>query len=106
MSLTPREQFNLSGGLPAPVIEALLDTVDSLPDTSAVKTYIKEARSPVSEDFLDTHLDKLNALAKRLRGDNRVELLSIIESLTDASLEVARAIEYSDEQLTSALGCL
>lgn len=103
-SLTIKEHFNLHGSLPTATIEQLVDDLaDRGPVNEAAEAatvYMGEASGQFpAEDFLSAVTGKLQDLAKRLRGNNKAELLGIIESMDDIAQTTFNAADYGREQL-------
>ena len=103
MSLTHREHFKLHGGRPIAAIEALLDTAEDAEDMCEIEAHISEAAGQFpEEDFLHEHVKRLTALQKCVRGDNKVEVESILADLEDALDTMRKATEYGREELKLA----
>lgn len=81
-NLTNEEYFRLHNTLPVDRIAELLDENANKVERDEIPFDDILAQFP-EEDFTSTIETRLQELAKRLRGDNRAELLSIIESLQD-----------------------
>ena len=99
-NLSNEEHYRMFGTLPADRIEALLDASDKLESLDGIEAHVSEARCQFpAEDFLVPVQDRLHDLAKRLRGDNRQEVLSIIEQLDDINQCQVYATGYAVEEL-------
>lgn len=107
MSLTPREHLKLHGALPASQLEDLIDWRERTEDVADSTAYLDEARGQFpAEDFLSGPIERLHAIAKRLRGDNRSDLLAIIESLDDVAQCTFNAADYGRSELDKAKASL
>lgn len=108
-NMTPKEEFRLNGTLCESTIEALIleheDTQEA--DIKGAKTYIKEAKGCyASEDFLTTPVRDLQTVANRVRGQNKLMLLDIIQQLQNIENEIRQSGEYGSDELRKALDCL
>src|SRR4030066_1348961 len=102
-NLTPREAFRIHGALDHAMIERLIDDSEALKTVSDAQDHLNEAENAlVSEDFLSDVISDLEAIAKRLRGDNRADLLGIAQKLQDLELSTGRAMEYAKSELAAA----
>lgn len=95
-SLSAREEFALSGTLSNETIESLLDIAD---DRSEVPTIGDVCAGFPDEDFLAGIIERLHAFSKRLRGENRADLLGIIESLDDVAQCTFNSADYGRSEL-------
>lgn len=103
MSLTPREHMKLHGALPADQLEDLIDWQERTADVSDVACHLTEAGGQYpAEDFLSGPIARLHALAKKIRGDNRSDLLAIIEALDDVAQTTFSAADYGRSELHKA----
>lgn len=103
-SMTPEEEYRLTGTLRPEMIEVLLDDSASLEGTTGVSAHLQEAMCQYpAEDFLADAITRLQKLAKRIRGDNREALLGIIESLDDVAQCTFNAVDYGRDELSKAL---
>lgn len=85
-------------------LEAAIDAADDKLDASDVATAVDEAIAQYpAEGFLDTIIDRINELAKKMRGDNADELKLISEALFELADETTRATEYGAEQLNNLI---
>lgn len=83
-NLTNEELFRLTGSLPPERIEGLLDNAAAAAGLEGIGACVAEAKTCFfAEDALSPILSQLTELAKNLRGNNKQELLGIIESLDD-----------------------
>lgn len=105
MFYTAEEFYRLNGYLSRDYAEPLLDAQNKLESVSGVDSYIQEAMGQYpAEDFLSEIVSDLHALAKRMyKGDNKTELLRIIESMDDALQCQSNASDYGREELHNAL---
>lgn len=102
-NFSPEEYYRMHGKLEESHINLLLDShgrLDSAPDVSI---YISEARAQYpEEDFLQGVLERLGDLGKRLRGDNRAEVQSMIEELEQIQMDTRNSSEEGLDQLGKA----
>lgn len=99
-NLSNNEYYRLYGTLSPDRIEALLDKSDQLESLDGIEAHIQEACCQFpAEDFLVPVQDRLRDLAKKLRGDNRQEVLGIIEQLDDINQCQVYATGYAVEEL-------
>lgn len=99
-NLSNREHFRLYGTLTPERIETLLDLDEKLQAFDGLEAHVQEARRQFpAEDFLVPVQDRLHELAKRLRGDNRQEILSIVEQLDDINQCQVYATGYAVDEL-------
>jgi hypothetical protein len=81
-------------------LENAIDALDDRVPMEAVSDAVTEASAQYpGEDFLDTIIDRINALAKNLRGANKEEAESISNDLFDLGAVLVRAAEYGREKL-------
>jgi hypothetical protein len=59
-----------------------------------------------AEDFLEGVKDRLHELSKRVRGDNKSELMGIIEALDDIAQCTFNAADYGRDELRKAIKAL
>jgi len=103
--LTAEEEFRLTGTLSAKKIEVLLDFEAMAQALAGVENRLLDAKAQFpSEDFLSGALLRLQALAKRVRGSNRTELLEIIESLVQIQSQQFQSSEHGISELDEAIG--
>ena len=106
-SLTPAEQYRINGTLSAETIESLLDNAEAVTNAEGVSAHVQEAMGCYpGEDFLASFIEDLHNLSKRLRGDNRVEALRLIESAEDLQQCVFNEGDYGRSELREALKTL
>lgn len=81
-------------------LENAIDALDDMVSKEDVYDTVAEASSQYpEEDFLDEIIDRINALAKNLRGENKEECELIGNDLFHLSNEISRAAEYGREKL-------
>lgn len=102
---TAEEFYRLNGYLSRDYAEPLLDASDKLQHVTGIAAYIQEGMSQFpAEDFLADIKDRLHTLAKRMyKGDNKTELLAIIEAMDDQLQCQFYATEYGTSELHKAL---
>jgi hypothetical protein len=104
-----REVFNITGTLPAEVIEAMVDHAEDVEAMRATIPNIEEGRNCFpSEDFIDASgvIADLRQIAGRLRGDNKAAILAVIEKLEALQTEMSGQSEYGRSEIDSALNVL
>ena len=102
-NLTAQEELRLTGTLALPRIEELLELDDKLKGLSRIGAHIDEAMAQYpAEDFLTPIMDRLHQFSKRLRGDNRSDLLAIIETIDDFAQCTFNAADYGRNELRKA----
>lgn len=57
-----------------------------------------------NEDFLQSAIDQCRTISKLLRGDNRSNLVKLLEELETIQSETAAASEYGISELRSLIG--
>lgn len=103
INYTDKEIFRLTGALPGERLEALLERAEELENAVDIEAHISEALGQYpAEDFLQEPINRLNQLAKRLRGENRAEVTYIIEMLDDIAQCTFNAGEYGKDELHKA----
>ena len=103
-TLSPHEAYRITGQLTQAHIESLLEVADLSEKASSVESGICEAKAQFpDEGFLQDIISDLQTFAKRLRGENRADLLAIAEQLEQTQLETFQSTEYGLEQLNDAL---
>lgn len=106
-NMSPREAFRFYGQLPESLIEQLLDDSEFAEENQNAIPLIYEAKAQFpNEDFAQDIISELQFIAKRLRGNNREELLDTIRNLEKLQSEIARESEYGHRELASALAIL
>lgn len=104
---TPAEYLKLHGTLPVCVIEEILDKQDQIQDLDGIEAHIQEGMTALTaEDMLAEQVSRLNALAKRLRGDNKQELNAIIESVEDFLQCQFNQADYGRDELKKAIAAI
>jgi len=106
-SLTNKEFFRMFGSLTGARIESVLDKEMILDDVCSIGPWISEGMSQFpEEDFLSDILKRLDALAKRMRGGTKAEMLEISEELRDVETKETSAAEYGRGELEKALDAI
>ena len=104
-NMTHAEYFRVNGTLPAERIEALLDIASN--EDQFIGNWvdtIQEARGCyVPEDFLQSRITELQALAKSMRGANRQALFDIVARIEDDIREQVQSSEYGADELGKIL---
>jgi len=101
-NMTYAEYYHLNGMLSAERTESILSTLDAAQalDVREYASYAQEAQGGFpAEDFLSEVIEELQAMAKRLRGDNKDSLQHIISKLDDIAQCQFNAADYGREQL-------
>jgi hypothetical protein len=81
-------------------LENAIDALDDRVPMEAVSDAVTEASAQYpEEDFLDKIIDRINALAKNLRGENREDAKSISNDLFQLGDTINKAAEYGREKL-------
>lgn len=101
--LSDKEFFNMFGTLDEARIIRMLDVQEACQDLDEVKGCIKEGMSGFSEDAFSGVLKDLSDVAKRLRGDNKLELLRICEDLENVAQGITNSVDYDTEKLQEAI---
>ena len=104
-NMTPKEHLKIYGSLPLSEIEARVDRIEEIDaqDLSDIEIHINEAKAQFpEEDALSPMLKRIAALTKRMRGDNREELVAILYELetiqdTQSHTEGARPVDYAHD---------
>ena len=101
-NLTHAEYFHLNGQLSTERTEQLVTELEQAQsfDVREFASYAQEATAGYpSEDFMHEQVSDLHYFAKRLRGDNKQELLRIIEAIDDALQCQFNASDYGRSEL-------
>lgn len=107
LTLTPSEHFRMHGTLPDRAIEDLLVEAAKTDVLDDIGGYIDEAKGCyLGEDFADKRIGELKNFAKRLRGDNKSALLTIIEELEGEVKEAKESGNYGYDELKKALALI
>jgi len=104
-----REIFNITGALPAEVIENLVDSAEDVYAMREIIPLVKEGKNCFpDEDFIDSSgaISDLRDIAARVRGDNKWAIEAVIEKLESLQFEVFHQSEYGQSELISALNVL
>lgn len=106
-NITAQEEFRLTGTVSGERLNGLLERSDALEKLDGLDAHIYEANGQYpAEDFLSDVIERLHNLAKRLRGDNKAELLGVIEALDDIGQTTFYASDYGRSELRKALATL
>lgn len=101
-NLTHAEYFHLNGKLSEDRTEAILSNLHDA-ETLDVREYASYAQEACSgfpdEDFLADVISDLHYLAKNMRGNNKEQMLHIINKLDDIAQCQFNAADYGREQL-------
>lgn len=85
----------------------LINLSEQVPIYEDAIVKVEEARGQFpAEDFTSSISDRLHNIAKRLRGDNKSDLLNVIEALDDLAQCTFYATEYGRSELHDALKIL
>lgn len=105
-NLTHAEYFHLNGNLSLERVENVLDDLHQAQDMDVREyaDYAQEARAGFAEeDFLQEEISDLHYFAKRLRGDNKKDLITYIEAIENKLQELRGQVEYGNEQLSNII---
>lgn len=105
-NLSHAEYFHLNGNLSVERTEQALNDLHEAQsfDVREYAPYAQEARSGfVQEDFLLPEIGSLRDFSKRLRGDNKKELLEYIEAIENELQQLQSSQEYAQEQLENII---
>lgn len=103
-NMSAEEEFRITGTLNPGAIETLLDRETLLRNLDGIDVKIEEGMAQFpSEDFLQGTINRLHQLAKKLRGENRLKVLAIIECLDDLAQCTFNAADYGRSELKDAL---
>ena len=103
-NMTHEEYFRLNSILSIERTEQVLHALQEAQalDVREYAAYTQEARSGfASEDFLVPEVILLRHLAKHLRGDNKQDLLVIIEVIENELQQLQSGTEYANDQLSN-----
>lgn len=107
INLTPKEFFRVHETLPAAEIEKLLDAANDVNNILGIEAYMREALGCfTAEDMLSNHVRDLHQLTKTLRGDNKEQLLGIIDSLEDFLQCQFNQADYGRDELRKAIAVI
>jgi hypothetical protein len=104
-----REVFNITGTLPADVIECMVNNAEDADSMRETIPNIEEAKGCFpNEDFIEADgvISDLRDIAARVRGENKAAILAVMEKLEALQLAVFHQSEYGRSELTSALTVL
>lgn len=97
----------ITGDPQARLLADLADRLDDAAEADGVRAYVEEARGCYpDEDILSGVTAKLRDFAKRLRGQNREDLLCIADEFDDIQNEINQQSEYGADELRKALDAL
>lgn len=103
-NMTAEEHLRMNGTLPLDMMEELAGYPAKLEALESVEHYMSETMGQFpAEDFLSDPITRLQALAKRVRGDNRDEVLAIIEQLDDIAQTTFNAADYGRDELRKGI---
>lgn len=106
-NMSHAECFKLNGDLSLERIEQLIDNQlkeDTLP---SVECKIEEAVGQFpNEDFLQDIINDIGDIAKRLRGDNKKEMMDIMDRLDEIQMSTLHSSEYGMQELEDALNII
>lgn len=106
-NMTHAEHFRMNGTLSEARCLELIDLSEQAPIYKDAITKIGEAIGQFpAEDFTSDISDRLHNIAKRLRGNSKSNLLSVIEALDDLTQCTFYATEYGRSELHGALKIL
>lgn len=106
-NLNPHEYFRMFGTLTEAHMRELLDKEVNSPDLSAVRVHVEEAKAGLpEEDFLEDLTQRLGALTKKLRGDNRKDAQALVEYASDLHQRVFNQGDYGRSEIKLALNHL
>jgi len=102
-NLTAAEVFRINGALPVELQETLLRKAEQLDEARACVAHVQEAAGQYpDEDFLQDAISDLQTLAKRMRGDNRADLLALVEKLETIQTDAHNSTSYGLDELSKA----
>ena len=103
-AMTPAEIYRTNGTLPDKTIEELITAHEKLQAVEGIECNIAETATQFpDEDFLQDIISDLQTLAKRIRGDNKSDLLAIIDNIENLQLSTHNEAEYGRSELKQAL---
>jgi hypothetical protein len=108
-NMTLEEEFRINGTLSVSTIETVLDKMASQEEVNAsgAVVYIDEASGCFpTEDFMEDELRELRTIANRLRGANKLQMLDLLERLTQERNQINQSAEYGADELKKAKKCL
>ena len=102
--LTISEEFQMFGEITGSRAEEAMNAIVMGENVPSIKAHIDEACAMFpDEDFTAEIIIEMRGLAKRIRGENRAEMLQLIEKLEAKNEEVWQAAEYGVDELKKAL---
>ena len=103
-NITAEEEFRMAGQVTGDRLQELLKYSEAASKFDDLESKVREAYAQYpAEDFLSDIKARLHELAKRLRGQNKEELLGIIECLSDVDQCTFYATECGTTELDDAL---
>lgn len=103
-NMTHEEFYRVNGTLTPERIDSMFEKCDEAEAWQDLTPCIQEAHSCfIEEDFLQKEILKLQAFAKRLRGDNKAELLQLIEDMEGEITQAIASAEYGVSELNKCL---
>lgn len=101
------EFYRLNGTMTDERIETLLGAEAAAADRGSVVSDLDEVKAGFpDEDCASALIDRMQQLAKRLRGDNRTELLALVDGLLTLQTSLANNAECGCEKLKDAIRAL
>jgi hypothetical protein len=105
-NLTHEEYFHLNGALSKERTEQLITELEEA-QAFDVREYASEAQEACAgfpeEDCLQQCILDLQDFAKRLRGENKKDLLMLVEALQHMQSEIASNAEYGYSKLSKII---
>jgi hypothetical protein len=106
-NLTLAEHYRMYGTFSEEQVERVLAREEIDFDPSGVQCRIEEAESGLyGEDFLAEHIQSLIDFKKRLRGQNKENLQTIIEKIESLAQELFNQGDYARMELREAYAAL
>lgn len=103
-NMSNEEFYRVNGTLTPARIDAMFSKVDEAEAWEDLTPCIQEAKSCfIDEDFLQSTVLRLQEFAKRLRGDNRQDLLKIVEDMEHDIGQAIASAEYGASELDKCL---
>lgn len=104
INMTHEEFYRVNGTLTPERIDSMFNKCDEAEAWQDLTPCIQEARSCfIEEDFLQNHIQQLQAFAKRRRGDNKAVLLDLIECMEGDITQAIASAEYGASELNKCL---
>lgn len=102
-NMTAEEMYRATGTLSREKIEELLDAEAKLTQVKNIEGHLVDAHQFPNEDFLAGVTDKVRQVFERVHGENKKDLLHVIEMLDDIGMCTLNASQYGREELKQAL---